>query len=120
MDRVTKLWIVAIVAVIIGELLPGNSAPVRWMLATSGSDKVLHFLAYFTLSAIPAFGFKRRNGLLAAGAMLILGWMLEVIQPLIPGRGFAWSDIAANALGITTAVILGFLFGTRIASMTKG
>jgi hypothetical protein len=54
------LWLLALAVVVTGELLPGYSAPMRWVGATHVNDKMLHFAAYTLLAFIPVFGFKIR------------------------------------------------------------
>ena len=94
------MWVVAILTVAIGELLPGGSAPLTWIDALGVSDKLEHFSAYFVLAVIPALGFEPRKGLMAALSMILLGVLLDVAQLFIPGRDFEYGDIAANTVGV--------------------
>lgn len=101
------IWGAAMVAVSTGELLPGGSAPIRWIAATGLSDKTLHFSAYLLLAVIPVVGFQQRRGVLAALSMILLGFVLDRMQSLIPGRSFEIADLLANALGVGAGIVLG-------------
>ncbi len=100
------LWIVAMAAVIIGELLPGNSAAMRLVAATHINDKTLHFTAYTLLAFIPVFGFKMGRGIPLALSMILLGVALEFAQRLVPSRSFEVADMVANALGVLAGMLL--------------
>lgn len=93
-------------ATIIGELLPGNSTPMGWIAATHINDKALHFGAYAVLAFLPVFGFGRRRGILLALSMVALGMALEFAQRLVPFRSFEVADMMANALGVSTGIVL--------------
>jgi VanZ family protein len=102
------VWGMAMAAVSIGELLPGGSAPLRWIAATRLNDKTEHFAAYLLLALIPILGFELRKGVLAALSMILLGVALEFMQRVIPGRNFEVADMLANALGVMCGITLGF------------
>jgi VanZ family protein len=103
------LWLAAITMTIVGELLPGNSTPMRWIAATHIGDKTLHFAAYALLAFLPVFGFKRRRGIAMALSMILLGAALEFAQRLVPGRSFEIADMVANALGVLAGGTLALL-----------
>lgn len=100
------LWLLAMAATIVGELLPGNSAPMRLIAATHINDKTLHFTAYALLAFIPVFGFKLRRGLPLSLSMILLGVALEFAQRLVPSRSFEIADMVANALGVFAGIVL--------------
>jgi hypothetical protein len=99
------LWLLTLALVITGELLPGYSAPMRWIGATHVSHNLLHFAAYGLLAFIPVFGFKARPGLLAALSLIPLGVVLELAQRLVPARGFEVADMVANTLGVLAGTL---------------
>jgi hypothetical protein len=112
-DAVTQkvawtVWIVTLVLVVTGELLPGTSLPMRWISSTGISDKVLHYGAYTLLAGIPILGFFPASGLRWALAMIPLGVALEFIQKLVPGRDFELADMVANTLGVLTGIAAGW------------
>lgn len=111
----TTAW-AEIVFVIAGAgILAGCLMPERWMPPLP-NDKLLHFLAYAGLSLL-ATKMAVNNEALAAwlGGLFIAGCLIEVLQKFVPGRGFSWLDLAANALGIVlvggTVLIQGWVFG---------
>ena len=97
-------WVAAMGIVFWGELLPGNSAPMRFLSATHVDDKVLHFVAYTVLAAIPMIGFRRVWGVAGALSMIGAGIALEFAQRQAPGRSFEIADMVANALGVLTGI----------------
>ena len=63
------------------------------------NDKLLHFLAYFTLGAMAAGGIKaRRNVILAVLGVIALGGLLEIVQSYV-GRDSELYDALANTAG---------------------
>lgn len=108
----------------ISKLFVGRRGPIIWMLSLMiigiasmipvklpGSllDKLLHFLAYFTLSGL-AFriwpsGFRPW---LAMGSLFMLGAGIELAQLHIDGRTASWLDLTSNALGMGTALLFSF------------
>ncbi|NVE01399.1 VanZ family protein [Massilia sp. BJB1822] len=94
-------WMVfglALAGVVAGCLLPA-----RW-LPLLPHDKLLHFLAFAGLTVLAARlapdWAELRYWLLG---LLVAGWLIEVLQKLVPGRSFCWRDLAANAAGIAVA-----------------
>jgi VanZ family protein len=100
------LWFAAVVAVVVGSLLPGSSLPIRALGELNISDKILHFAAYAVLAFLPALH-ERWSALAAAllGAVT-LGVLLEFAQRLSPGRNFELADMVADACGVLCGLIL--------------
>jgi VanZ family protein len=78
------------------------------VILEQGWDKVFHLAFYFPLGVLAYF--HPRPGIkpvfLVACFGLNLGFLLELLQRRVPGRGFDYHDFFADALG----VILGLLF----------
>ena len=102
------LWIAAIVVVVTGELIPGDSAPMRLLDATHISDKVMHFGAYALLAFIPVVGFRLSKGIVCALVMIALGVALEFVQQMV-GRDLEIGDMLANAAGVAIGIVLALL-----------
>ncbi|HEX4859370.1 MAG TPA: VanZ family protein [Usitatibacteraceae bacterium] len=72
--------------------------------AVPGSDKLHHLAAYFacmwTWAQVYA---ENRMRLRLAGAIVLMGAMVECVQWLVPWRSFDWADMLANALGVALA-----------------
>jgi VanZ family protein len=100
------LWLAAVIAVIVGSLLPGSSYPMQALGELNVSDKILHFAAYAVLAFLPALH-ERWPALSAAllGAVA-LGVLLEFLQRLSPGRNFEVADMVADAAGVVCGMLL--------------
>src|SRR5205085_3838604 len=53
------LWLLAILIVIVGSLLPGDSSPMRALDRLHISDKIEHMAAYTVLALLPALHERR-------------------------------------------------------------
>lgn len=72
-------------------------------------DKLAH-AAGFALLVLPGAVLRPRSLRLIVPMALLLGGMIEVIQPYF-GRGREWADFFADALGIAVGAVLGVLIG---------
>lgn len=100
------LWLGAVLAVIVLSLV---KPPALAMQAPDGSDKLLHFLAYFLLALGAVQLFWHRAWLWGCAAGLIgLGLGLELAQgfwlPQI--RSLDARDVLANTLGVLAGMML--------------
>ena len=111
------LWLAALTATVVGELLPGNSTAMHWVGATHINDKTLHFTAYAVLAFLPVFGFKLRSGIPLAASMILLGVVLELAQRLVPFRSFEIADMMANAMGVLAGMVLALMGQAWMASV---
>lgn len=68
------------------------------------SDKLLHTLGYLGLFLSGALADLQPR----KSFMLLFGYscLIEVLQHFIPNRGFSLEDILANAVGLSTGVVL--------------
>jgi len=104
------IWLLSILLVIAGSLLPASSPVVRAVQRLPVSQKVLHFCAYTWLALLAVLAVKRRRFVvLAALAMILLGVLLEFGQKLIPGRSFEVRDMFINGAGVLTGIAIGIL-----------
>jgi VanZ family protein len=101
------LWGLAILAVIVGSLLPGDSTPIQMLGHLDVSDKIQHFGAYAVLTFLPAIHERRKFVLRAALFAIALGIGLEFGQLESPGRDFEVGDMVADALGVCLGLIVG-------------
>jgi VanZ family protein len=76
----------------------------------SGSDKVIHFLLYIPLGCFLAHlnlsRFFFGNLLFVLGFGTLYGGLLEILQNFVSGRTASLSDEIANALGVTTGILV--------------
>jgi hypothetical protein len=65
-----------------------------------------HVVAYVALTILVALAWRQKIGLLwLALGVFAFGYVLELLQQLVPGREYGWDDLVANALGISLGVI---------------
>jgi hypothetical protein len=111
-----RLWISA---VIIGSLLPGSakitllasdSNHMQSRNAVTSKHRLIHFFAFgssFFLLSLLAAG--RREQLEAAGEVMAIGCMVELIQYFAYSHGhaaFEWWDVRDDAIGIVSTFML--------------
>jgi VanZ family protein len=98
-------WLL-VIGVVVGSLLPG---PVIQEITPPLNDKVEHFSAYFALMIWFGGLYPRAKHLRVAGALLLLGIALDILQGTATRtRSFELLDIAADAIGIAVALALAF------------
>ena len=106
-----SLWTIAILTVVAGELVPGNSLPMQAIGATHINDKVLHFVAYLVLAWFPAWNESRSTSLWLCAGLVGMGILLEIVQSFV-GRSCEVLDATANLAG----VICGYVVSSRMAA----
>jgi VanZ family protein len=100
------LWLVAVMMVVVGSLLPADSASIEALDRLGISDKIEHFLAYFVLVLLPAIHERRRFVAGCALGAVALGIALEFVQLYSPGRTFEIADMLADAAGVVCGLIV--------------
>lgn len=107
-------WIVAMLAVLAATLAPLPEVP---DLPTN-TDKLVHLACYLVLGTLAVLAQRsRRNGLVAAMAMVVFGIGIEIVQGQLPWRSFEWADIAANLAGVVVGAGAVLLWRLRPAGM---
>jgi VanZ family protein len=101
-------WVAWIVVVIVMSVLPESAPPIE--LLSHFSDKLMHFIAYGVLGLLPVLALESRPAAAAAVlAMVVLGFALEGVQALVPGRSFDLLDFAADNLGVLSGAAFGLV-----------
>lgn len=96
-------WLAAVAAVVVASFVPAAAPPGAW-----GADKVLHFMVFLFLAAVPAAVLPRRPALLWAEVfVLAVGLGIELVQSFIPGRVGSGGDLLADALGVLIGIAVG-------------
>ncbi len=95
---------------ILGSLLyltltPSPPEPIR----LRNIDKLYHFIAFAGFSFVFKIAYKQFQNIFIIIASGILAILIEVIQYYIPGRGFSFADMLADASGIFVGVWVAFL-----------
>jgi VanZ family protein len=113
-------WLLAIVAVIVGSLLPPDSAPIRTLDLLPFSDKFDHLGMYALLAFLPALHEETTKVVwwIALGAVA-LGIALEFAQPYVR-RDFEIGDMVADALGVAVGLGAGLPLRKRTRKMMCG
>ena len=108
MTRALRLiWLAALVAVIVGSVLPAQSVAMRLIDRAGINDKVEHFTAYAVLAALPSLDrFRCRRLRATIASLFLLGALLELAQLFSPGRTCDWHDLLADSCGIVAGVVL--------------
>ncbi len=112
-------WILWTVCVVVGELLPHDSVPMKLIDLLPVSDKVVHFVAYAGIALCPALALGARDGALFGAAAVAMGVALEYIQRMV-GRDFEVGDMLANAAGVLTGLLLGLILRARTTGRIHG
>ena len=112
------IWVLAILTVVIGSLLPSDSGPIRALDRLPIGDKLEHLAAYLVLAFLPAIHEKHRFVFLAALGAIALGVGLEYVQRYSGWRDFEIGDEIADAIGVCVGVAAGIV--VRSARATHG
>jgi VanZ family protein len=103
------VWVAFALTIIVGSLLPGNSATMLAVGKLHISDKLEHALAYSVLALLPALHERLRNVATLLLIAAVLGVLLEFGQLYSPGRSFDISDMIADVTGIVIGTLTGLL-----------
>jgi VanZ family protein len=112
--RLLGIWFAMLFVVVVGELLPGNSAPVKALTFRLG-DKALHMSAYTALAAWPAYTMRFSTAAVCILSAECMGIALEFAQRFVPNRSFELYDMGANSIGIVLGIALGLLLRFLVA-----
>jgi VanZ family protein len=113
-------WLLSILLVITGSLLPATSPVMHAVGRLPISAKMLHFCAYAWLALLALLAIKSRSqAVLAALAMILLGVALEFGQKLVPGRAFEIRDMFINGVGVFTGIAIGGIgeMGSKLVTL---
>lgn len=98
-----------------GDDCPGHCLsephPLQQLPAMPGSDKTHHIIAYAVLAMPTAIAMPRKLWMIA-GLYLLLGGLIELIQPYVNRYG-EWLDFFANASGVCLGTLLGVLINRK-------
>jgi VanZ family protein len=113
------LWLLALIAVIVGSLLPAASLPMRALDRLPVTDKMEHAGMYAALAFLPAIRDRRRIVIAAAAGAVALGVALEFGQLLTASRHFEIGDMIADAVGVSFGLALGLVLRRRLSPEAK-
>lgn len=80
---------------------PVSSGAGDWLRKATAELDAEHAVIYVAFMMIVAFTWREKIALwwMALG-LFVYGYILELLQQFVPGRGYSLEDLAANALGI--------------------
>jgi VanZ family protein len=84
------------------------------ILQARGFDKKIHFIEYGILAFLVHDMLKRRMGTIAGylvslGAVVVIGWVDEIIQFFVPHRNYDMGDLMSNVLAAVLMLLLVFI-----------
>ncbi|WP_415887083.1 VanZ family protein [Neptuniibacter sp. QD37_6] len=101
----TWIWIAFLLAV--AALVYGIFRPTPPERIFENSDKVGHFIAFFSVSLLGRLALYKVSGLSYWAVWLILACSLEFLQEILqPLRHFSVADTLANVIGVSIAMFL--------------
>jgi hypothetical protein len=112
-------WFLGVAVVIVGSLLPGDSAAIRALDKLDISDKIQHFAAYMVVALLPALHERRPVVVTLAVALVGLGVLLEFGQVLSPGRDFEIGDMVADTAGVCVGIAAGWPLRRHVGRYTR-
>jgi VanZ family protein len=112
------LWLLAILTVIVGSVLPSDSNPMRALGSLHINDKIEHAGAYMVLALLPGLHERRKFVIAAAVGAVALGVALEYAQLYSGWRDFEVADMVADAIGVCLGMAAGIGAGSIPAVRT--
>ena len=103
------LWALCVLIVIVGSLLPSQSAPIQSLACLHLNDKVEHFGAYAFLTFLPTLYKQNLQLRMCLMFSVVLGIALEFGQLFSPGRSFDTIDMLADGAGTCGGFLMGLL-----------
>ena len=97
-------WVSGLIAISIIWL---SLTPLAELPSVPGSDKTHHIIAYAALAIPTAFAYPKRL-LVMAILYILLGGLIELIQPYVNRYG-EWLDFIANMSGVSVGSVFGLL-----------
>lgn len=109
------VWAGGLVCGVGYAMLPGRVAE---RIGRAGGRE--HALGFAALTAVGVVAGERWRGWMVAAGTFGLGVGIELAQRFVPGRGFEWLDVGADALGVgvgwAIAAVWGWVMRRRTAA----
>lgn len=105
----------ALVTVVVMSLMPGPMLP----SSINFWDKAQHALGFFGLTWLALLAYPRKPMNQIGVALLLLGGAIELAQWATGWRHGDWLDMLADAVGISTALVLRLQWRNKPAETSK-
>ncbi|MEE9347729.1 MAG: VanZ family protein [Robiginitomaculum sp.] len=112
-SRIVRVLAIAATLMVIGQSLRGVAPAVH----ITNFDKIMHFIAYFSLAGLWSAALPKRSLAHIIGALIALGIGIEIAQGLMSaGRTASPYDAIANGLGALAGAGLSAIILNRSVS----
>lgn len=112
-------WIKISLVIVVSGIIYLSLKPPSGAVEIRVNDKFGHLLAYFILTVNTGLLFSKNKWWLTALSVFAFSALLEYLQGFVPGRTVDWKDLAANAGGVLTGVLVLFLFKEKILNLLR-
>jgi len=103
--RLHALWRFGLLASIAAILFLATTAgPLP--VPSASNDKVNHLIAFLELTLLVRLGWPGLKPLYFIPLLLGFGMLIEIVQASLPYREFSLADVAADAAGIATGMLI--------------
>jgi len=109
-------WWLAILALIVGSLLPSDSVAIQTLDRLPLSDKMEHAGMYGWITFLPSLCERRSVVIVAALGAIALGVGLEIAQLLTGWRDFEVADMVADTVGVCIGLAVGLAVRAGVRS----
>ena len=108
--QATRVWKVVLL-VLIGVVCWLTLTPKPPPAIDFGWDKLNHVMGFMALGFFACLSYpdSARRRIVALGAMVVLGGVIEILQLYVPGRSSEWGDLLADAIGVGAGAIVAAL-----------
>lgn len=113
---IRSMWFAAILAVMVGSLLPSDSLAMQTIDRLPLSDKIEHAGIYALIAFLPSIRERRGVVVASAAGAVALGIGLEIAQLLTGWRDFEVADMVADTVGVCIGLALGLAVRTLLRS----
>lgn len=104
------VFVAAVAAVVVASLVPTEAAPSAAAEAHAASDLLWHAATYAALTFVGLYAVERERRLVVAGVVFCVGAGVEGAQAFVPYRTASLLDVAANSVGVVSAVVVAYVF----------
>ena len=102
-------FIIAILGISYLATAPSSGQPSAFLY----SDKLNHFIAFFTLAFLIDFSYLKESKVFKFEFLVGFGLAIEVCQSFLPHREFSWIDLLMDSFAIASYFLLAVILTRR-------